>query len=455
MTITDHDFEVAVRQVLAANTDDFLELAAMAGLDPAIDFRYANLSGIDFCGADLSGYDLTGAHLENCEFVGARIARAKITIDESNILLLSRAADWEEVKKERRIDTADYLGNDPIGLEEKAASVKYQLFIDNLYIMARLFDKSNYYDIALLLYEYATRALRTLSSADPRVDHRIVVGLRRIGAICRMKANLEKVRNLETLQLGIGGNWLSSDKLLHRGLSPDQEALSLCQLRFGQGHIETGFALLGVGQWEVLQGEHESAIEKLYRARAIFRRVQAVSKAVEARCTFALVLANMELGKIDETNRLFDEATGLSFNKRSRADIDLGSLVLLIREKAGEAGYKLYLPFLQRVTDRLKTGQEEVTSGVVPPAASEFFLSTDFGHPESFYRSANSAHSRFKHQGNVEATRVVEQTAAFLLGEVDGYSLNFVDRALRIRYRRSRGQLSLFDEPGWDDESGS
>jgi formylglycine-generating enzyme required for sulfatase activity len=71
------DLSVAerIRRVAAAQTGDFMELVRIAGLDPALHFRFADWSGVDFRGCNLRGFDFTGARLHGARFDGARIAR--------------------------------------------------------------------------------------------------------------------------------------------------------------------------------------------------------------------------------------------------------------------------------------------------------------------------------------------------------------------------------------------
>jgi len=55
-----------VEKILLADTDDFAELAKISGMDPATDYRHADLKECDFTGSDLSGFDFTGADLRGC-----------------------------------------------------------------------------------------------------------------------------------------------------------------------------------------------------------------------------------------------------------------------------------------------------------------------------------------------------------------------------------------------------
>ena len=52
--------------------EDFAALMALSGLDPAQDFRRANLRNVAFGAAELSGYDFSGADL-----TGADLSRAR------------------------------------------------------------------------------------------------------------------------------------------------------------------------------------------------------------------------------------------------------------------------------------------------------------------------------------------------------------------------------------------
>jgi hypothetical protein len=64
-----------IRLVLESETDNFVELTKISGLDPSRAFRYADLSGTDFSGLDLSGFDFTGARLDDCKFNNAYLEK--------------------------------------------------------------------------------------------------------------------------------------------------------------------------------------------------------------------------------------------------------------------------------------------------------------------------------------------------------------------------------------------
>ena len=65
-----------IQKIEESESDNFLHLAKIAGLDPGTHFRYANLVGVNFSGLDLSGFNFTGAKLTDCRFKGSRIERA-------------------------------------------------------------------------------------------------------------------------------------------------------------------------------------------------------------------------------------------------------------------------------------------------------------------------------------------------------------------------------------------
>src|SRR4051812_16287445 len=74
---TRSDIEQAISAVLQAKTNDFVELARTAGLDPANAFKYTDLSGCDFSGCDLDGFDFSGANLTGASFRGASVSNTR------------------------------------------------------------------------------------------------------------------------------------------------------------------------------------------------------------------------------------------------------------------------------------------------------------------------------------------------------------------------------------------
>lgn len=62
LDLTDEE-QQRLKAMLDHESDDFLELVQVVGLDPKSDFRFANLSNVNFGAADLRGFDFTGADL--------------------------------------------------------------------------------------------------------------------------------------------------------------------------------------------------------------------------------------------------------------------------------------------------------------------------------------------------------------------------------------------------------
>jgi hypothetical protein len=83
-----------IDRVLAANTDNFTELVAAAGLSPAQDFRHCLLRGVDFAGSSLKAFDFTWTIFESCRFEGARLGGAILDHAQFPNSDPSSAADW-------------------------------------------------------------------------------------------------------------------------------------------------------------------------------------------------------------------------------------------------------------------------------------------------------------------------------------------------------------------------
>ena len=62
-----------IRLVIESPSENFVELAALAGLDPARHFQYRRYADVDFSGCDLTPFNFEGARFENCNFAGARV----------------------------------------------------------------------------------------------------------------------------------------------------------------------------------------------------------------------------------------------------------------------------------------------------------------------------------------------------------------------------------------------
>lgn len=65
------ELDGVLAKVYSADTDNFVELVRISGLDPESDFRFANFEGMDFSNCKLSGFNFTG-----CDFTNAVIGNA-------------------------------------------------------------------------------------------------------------------------------------------------------------------------------------------------------------------------------------------------------------------------------------------------------------------------------------------------------------------------------------------
>lgn len=66
----------AFRRIYESREESFVALAAAAGLDPAVDFRFADLREVDFGSDDLANFDFTGSDLSRANLAHARIENA-------------------------------------------------------------------------------------------------------------------------------------------------------------------------------------------------------------------------------------------------------------------------------------------------------------------------------------------------------------------------------------------
>ena len=71
--------QALIDRITGAETQDFSELARIAGLDPRKDFVGADLSGIDLSGLDLSDADLSGANLSHTNLSSANLSHANLS----------------------------------------------------------------------------------------------------------------------------------------------------------------------------------------------------------------------------------------------------------------------------------------------------------------------------------------------------------------------------------------
>ncbi|TAF55414.1 MAG: pentapeptide repeat-containing protein [Oscillatoriales cyanobacterium] len=78
------ELQEMVDRIIAAETDDFVELATIANLNPALDFaggslRGTSLSAVDFSSANLPAANFRGANLNDADFSDANLQNAKFS----------------------------------------------------------------------------------------------------------------------------------------------------------------------------------------------------------------------------------------------------------------------------------------------------------------------------------------------------------------------------------------
>jgi len=73
------DLENKLNQLSDIETDDFLELAKIAGMNPAKDFVGADLSNVNLEGADLKEFDMSYANLSNANLSNADLSYADLS----------------------------------------------------------------------------------------------------------------------------------------------------------------------------------------------------------------------------------------------------------------------------------------------------------------------------------------------------------------------------------------
>ncbi|WP_293089105.1 pentapeptide repeat-containing protein [Okeania sp. SIO3B5] len=71
-------FRIIIKSVVEADTENLLELANIAGINPALDFAGAKLLGVNLCGVDLSGANLYGAYLRGADLSDADLSEANL-----------------------------------------------------------------------------------------------------------------------------------------------------------------------------------------------------------------------------------------------------------------------------------------------------------------------------------------------------------------------------------------
>jgi len=116
MTWSLDDARAATKRLLASDrTSSFAELCKLGGLNPATDFRWADLRGIDLRNEQLSGFDFRGADLRDANLRGAQFQPRQLegadltgaSLDQPIATppfsrCLSSDEGWEKVAQEAR-----------------------------------------------------------------------------------------------------------------------------------------------------------------------------------------------------------------------------------------------------------------------------------------------------------------------------------------------------------------
>jgi uncharacterized protein YjbI with pentapeptide repeats len=92
------EFRALVEQVATAETDNFIELSEMLGLDPLADFAGADLSGTDLSIANLREANLSSANLSNANLREANLMSANLSNADLRWANLSNAVVTDETQ---------------------------------------------------------------------------------------------------------------------------------------------------------------------------------------------------------------------------------------------------------------------------------------------------------------------------------------------------------------------
>jgi formylglycine-generating enzyme required for sulfatase activity len=103
LKLSREEWKSLIDTICHAGTDDFAQLAALSGLDPAKHLRFANWSGVNFADCDLRGFDFSGSRLINCDFTGALIEGARFDLAVMNGTNLKNARDWGQYLREWKL----------------------------------------------------------------------------------------------------------------------------------------------------------------------------------------------------------------------------------------------------------------------------------------------------------------------------------------------------------------
>jgi hypothetical protein len=98
----EYDWASAVAALATTDSNDFLELAKAAQLDPhAGDFSDADFGGLDLSGQNLAGWDLRNAKFLNARLTGTELRSAQLSPEG-----LIAAVDWEKAHLDDNVRAA-------------------------------------------------------------------------------------------------------------------------------------------------------------------------------------------------------------------------------------------------------------------------------------------------------------------------------------------------------------
>jgi two-component system, cell cycle sensor histidine kinase and response regulator CckA len=104
--------------VLESNSACFSDLVERAGLSPARDFCFADLSGVDFAESDIRGFDFTGSNLSKTRWFGAIWDKTTIltdvNLDGAQGYLSNKASVPTQTTERKRSD--DFMQNAPMAI---------------------------------------------------------------------------------------------------------------------------------------------------------------------------------------------------------------------------------------------------------------------------------------------------------------------------------------------------
>lgn len=87
----EQEFARDLRRLLAAPTENFLELVRIGGFDPKTDFRFKDLRDLDLAGLDLRDFDFRDSDLSGSDLRGTKLTEALLAGADRSLCLLQDA----------------------------------------------------------------------------------------------------------------------------------------------------------------------------------------------------------------------------------------------------------------------------------------------------------------------------------------------------------------------------